>query len=178
MTAQQYFKKYKNAAKIISFLEEKDYADKDLPSYEWDSLKDWYLKTRQYLAKKYTKEKIIPEIKEARKEKSGRYYIVFDGLNGYQYMTFCRGLGFCRNRGGCSSPAFCTPGTKFKLQDVIADSLFEYESATNEDFTTLKVSAMTEDELLESGIFPFLKKPVKATVINVPSSFWEKIGWV
>lgn len=61
----------------------------------------------------------------------------------------------------------------FKIEDVISESLFEYATYTGDSIDGLKITAMSEKELLDSGLFSNLENPWKYSVIGVPSKFWE-----
>jgi hypothetical protein len=173
MTPRDHFKKYKSCAQIVAFLELKGYADKECDWLELDSLHEWYMRHERYQAVQKSKE-TANAIRAARAEDSSRRYIVFSGGYGYLFMVSCRNLKNCPDRTGKTNKnVFGMQKIPFKVEDVIADSLLEYSQYTGDTMEGLKITAMSEKELLGSGLFSNLDNPCKYSVIGVPDKFWD-----
>lgn len=170
----EYFKDYRRYPEIIAFLQSKAYdITTPIQSYENDLLLDWFLRNKMCEARELARKSILPALKQQRKDKLKRYYLVFDGLGDYNYMVYARSLDRVCNRAGRYNKNVFGPFRAYKAEDIIKESLFEYFSYTGNSMETLKISSMDEDEVVACGLFN-LEKPVKPTVVCVKESFWGR----
>jgi hypothetical protein len=167
MTPREYFADYKSNKKIIEYFENIGIADKEFPEEEYTCLFNKFLWASKEKVKQYVCDKVLPAIKKAKKEKRTRYFLVFQGLDGYLTMVFNKSRKSCYNRGGRH--------LKY-MEGEIIDTFEEYSWFTGNPIETLTVRALTEDELLETKLFPFLKKPVHTVAINLPDSFFQRFN--